>query len=853
MQGNSGLAAKYLGRRLFAAWLLLAMLILALSAFFLASSLRQQTERTRQDVQNMARVLDAQIAGSLEKADLVLLTALDAWSAAHRDGTAETLLDPALKRIQARQSRIVALRITDVDGMVRFGNEGVEASVADREYFVRLRNEPEAGLVVSRPVIGKISGQWAIILARRLSKPDGQFAGVAFASLPLESFRRDFAALELGENASISWRDREFRVVVRVPDLGPLSQPGASQTSSDFFDALAQFPEEGVYVSGESSIDGISRMYAYRFNVDYGFYIHVGMARERYIAPWVRQLEGTLALLLLFWSLSAWAARRMYLYSSDLDRRERMLRTIFDTSDGAIFLVDPQGRIVEANERMSAMWGIPITELIGCEYVELINPAQRELGRSKMLQLMTSEIPHVRLEREYRRRDGSSFWGFLCGRRLLDEAGAFIGLVGLITDIDETRRNAEELDRYRQRLESLVQERTAQAEAARRAAEQANYAKSAFLANVSHEIRTPMNAIVGLAHLLLREQPSAHQAGRLGKIVASAEHLLSIINDVLDISKIESGKLELEHRPFRRAALERKLLDLFGERAAGKGLRYSLELDALPETLLGDFTRLSQALINFVGNAIKFTEQGGVTVRGQVVADEGEHWLVRFEVVDTGIGIPADAVPRLFSAFEQADNSTTRRYGGTGLGLAITRRLAEAMGGEVGVDTLPGQGSAFWMTARLGKISDFAEAAPMLIESGQSIRDFDHARILLVEDEPINREVASDLILELLGVRIDLAVDGQDALRQVAVKQYDLILMDLLMPGMDGLEATRQIRCLPGYAEVPILAMTANAFAEDKARCLAAGMNDHVAKPVEPVRLGESLRFWLGRRLQQGG
>lgn len=360
-----------------------------------------------------------------------------------------------------------------------------------------------------------------------------------------------------------------------------------------------------------------------------------------------------------------------------------------------------------------------------------------------------------------------------------------------------------------------------------------------------------MNAIIGFAHLLRRDGVTPKQADRLDKIMGSAEHLLAIINDVLDISKIESGKLVLESKPFRVVDVVERLVGLCAERAQSKGLAFRTMVGALPPVLVGDCTRLSQALLNYVGNAIKFTEAGTITLRAVVLEEDAHALLVRFEVQDTGIGIADDVLSKLFRPFEQADNSTTRKYGGTGLGLAITQRLAELMGGQAGVISELGAGSTFWLTARFEKVDAAAPGAlaglsgKVEAEGGSRLRS---ARILLVEDDPLNREVAAVLIDEMTGVPVDLAENAEQAIAKVQTTTYDLILMDMLMPGMDGLEATRCIRALPGGATTPIIALTANAFAEDRERCLAAGMNDHLAKPVEPERLQAVLEYWLARR-----
>ncbi len=394
----------------------------------------------------------------------------------------------------------------------------------------------------------------------------------------------------------------------------------------------------------------------------------------------------------------------------------------------------------------------------------------------------------------------------------------------------------------RRRAEILLEEAKIEAEAA-------NRAKSAFLANMSHEIRTPMNAILGLGSLLRLDPLTPTQADRLGKIETAANHLMSLLNDILDLSKIEAERLVLEDMDFALAGVMEQTRALIAEAARAKGLMVTIEGEALPLRVRGDPTRLRQVLLNYAGNAVKFTERGSIVLRARLLEQTAADVLVRFEVVDTGPGVDPAQADRLFDAFEQADTSTTRRHGGTGLGLAITRRLAALMGGETGVDSVPGQGSTFWLTARLERARDAAAAESVVLESPSAFEDssvlgYGGARILLAEDNPLNREVVLAL-LQQSNLVVDVAENGALAFEQARTWRYDLILMDMQMPVMDGLEACRRIRLLPEYASVPILALTANAFGEDRVACLAAGMNEHLVKPVSPEALHAALRRWL--------
>jgi len=382
-------------------------------------------------------------------------------------------------------------------------------------------------------------------------------------------------------------------------------------------------------------------------------------------------------------------------------------------------------------------------------------------------------------------------------------------------------------------------------------AKRANHAKSTFLANMSHELRTPLSGIIGMASLLLKRSEEPKTRDQIGKILSSSNHLLAVINDILDLSKIEANRMSLESAPFTLSGVINNVQNALLLRADGhRGIevRIAIAEELLDRVLTGDPLRLGQILINLLGNAMKFTPHGHATVRADIVSAEGDEVIVRFEVEDTGIGIQPEDQERLFLAFEQADSSTSRRHGGTGLGLAICKRLVELMGGSIGVRSQPGRGSTFWFTVRFSDPHQSSLPLPASASgpaTEETIRvQFGGTRILIADDEPVSQEIAREL-LEHAGLVVDVASDGQEALELSRQNAYALILMDMQMPRMSGTEATRCIRGQSLNTATPILATTANAFDEDRKDCLEAGMNSHLPKPISPAKLYEAVLHWL--------
>ena len=940
--------------------------VIAFSGWLLFHSWQATRDAATQRESVVLIAIQDELSRSLQALDLSLLAAIHGLNmpglAAMDQQSQQAVLFGGAGQVDASQRLI----LTDAAGNIRyrFHSPVLLTNVSDRADFIVQRDHADLGLFFTPPERSWMDHDWILSFSRRITNPDGSFAGVALSRIGLNYFVKLFQALKPGPDGLITLISTDGPLVARVPFHD--QDVGLDASDSNLLQAMAQAPS-GVLES-VSHMDGVRRLYSYGKLPALPFLVAVGIPMADVYWEWLEKSAPLWALQAVLVVISFYLLRRLW---QEYRRRgvaeaearyseQRMQLLLENAEDHAIYLLDPEGRVESWNPGAEKIKGYRRDEIIGRSYAQFFTAEDQRLGEPQRLLAFASEHGHFRGEAIRVRKDGSQFLARVALTAIYDAAGALRGFAKVAHDL--SRRKIEEEQRaimiestatgmlivdedgiitlsnssadsifgypagtlLGQPIDLLVPEGVRASHAAlrtafshgtregmapdrqvsgrrcdgsevmvevtlrrvrtergsivvvsvldstqrlRRAAElaavgereravvaeanarleklsrhltkscererRANEAKSRFLTGVTHELRTPLNGILGYAQLLsLDGDLSPTQSARVQAMQTAGEHLLAMINAVLDLSEIEAGRVEMHPTTIDMPQLARACVDVVRPAAQSKGLALSLCIDpAVPPTIVADPTRLRQVVLNLLGNAVKFTAAGKVTLR---VAPGAAPATFRMEIADTGPGVAPHHQQRLFQEFDRLDVASLGTIEGSGLGLAITARLVHHMAGQIGYADNSGGGSVFWL--------ELPQSAQTQVRRTQTAAPLATARqaklkVLVVDDVAMNRDIAA-AFLRLAGHEVTCVDNGLAAVEAVAAGKFDVVLMDVQMPGMDGLEATREIRALPGpCAGVPIIAITAQAFSEQVTKCKAAGMTGHVAKPFQHTTL----------------
>jgi signal transduction histidine kinase/CheY-like chemotaxis protein len=817
-----------LGRPSAIAWAttcLLLLSIVATAAWVVASERGDAIVRANEVVAQTAASSESELNRALLALDLQLTTLPDVIAPAWR-GPARFDADVAHHAMAAFKDRQLLFNdaaLIDADGRT------LSASLpsSDRNgmrlpasFTARLFSQSVPQLMISDPAISPATTEPSVYMARTVTLPDGRRV-LAVVEVPTTGLAAIIAHGGASRGLGITLERGDGQLLASVPS-------GAGLRSHQVAPPLPEAALQGRPVLAPSRITGAPAIVAARSTLYRSLCITVSLPLSDALLGWQRNrtiiVAATLALIfltLLGGALSQWQFNRL------ADARSALARSV-ETLDQALAVI-PDGFLLCDKDDCVLRWNGRYVEMfpwlkdvvrVGQPFRELL----KAVAETTLLDAPAEERGQWINDRLRMHRAGDGEWERDLGNGLVvfvtDRRTQEGGVVSLFHDVTAAER------------------RLAQA---KMNAEAANQAKSQFLATMSHEIRTPLNAVLGLNELMLHSNLDSQQRRHAELIGSSGRLLLALINDILDVSRIEAGHLQLTSAPFSIRTAAEGVVALMRERAVAKGLALRLEIVPNDDALIqGDAIRIQQILFNLIGNAVKFTDRGSVVVVAAVEPGAGRTLTLRLTVSDTGIGIPESAMATLFDRFTQADSTTMRRYGGSGLGLAITREIVQMMGGTVTTTSTPGLGSRFTI-AIPSRFVERGELVPAATESDAAEAARPALRILVAEDNDVN-QILINAVLTRMGHVVHLVGDGHQAVEAVRCGDYDLVLMDLQMPGMDGMEATHAIRALDGTrAELPIIAMTANAFEEDRQACLAAGMDDYVAKPIDVARLADAI------------
>lgn len=851
-------------RSLVMAILAVNLFVWVLSGFFIYQSRLHYENQMRISTQNLSEVLEKQIAAEFDKISIALFAITEEIEDQLTKGN---INKPRLKNHFTRHYKYLpelnSLMVAGADGTLISGtnfSSSTPVKVSDRDYFIQLQHDPKAGMVISKPLLGRISGKWALITARRVNNPDGSFGGAVIGSVDIEFFTNLFSSLKLDKQSVIALHDTELKVIARYPELGGVgSAIGHKSTAPKFLALIATGNPTGSF-QDRSSFDHIQRYFSYKKITNYPFYIIVAHAYSNFYAPWWADSAKILSLMVLFSLVSFYAFRQTSLkqlaekqafdelnrskleLESQVAKRTEDLRTtnkqltqeLRDHSEAqkllrlseekfsTAFKVSPDsinlnhlsdGIYLEVNQGFTEMTGYSPEEVIGKSSLDLniwVNPQDREQLVSEIKQHGFIE----RLEAQFRCKNGSIFTGQMSARSLIINGEHC--LLNITRDITAQKETERALQQTQQ------------------AAESANQAKSEFLANMSHEIRTPMNGVMGMTQLLRFTELTEEQKEYLDTIDLASKNLLSVINDILDLSKIESGKVELEYTDFSLQLCIKVAVAMVRTKIMEKRLQIDYEFASnLPHLVYGDQLRVKQILLNLLSNAIKFTEQGRISIDVVLLEQQDSQIIVQIVVTDTGIGMSPEVLGKVFDPFTQADSSITRRFGGTGLGLTICNQLAELMGGRIWVESVEGKGSHFYIDLPFA-VSRVTAQTELLTPDFEIIPTSNKPLTVLVADDNHLNQQTTVLLLKKFGHSSRCANNGKMALEEWQEGNIDLILMDIHMPVMGGIEALQAIRALESTAgtHTPIVALTADALKSTEQKLLDKGFDGYLSKPV---------------------
>jgi PAS domain S-box-containing protein len=703
-----------------------------------------------------------------------------------------------------------------------------------RDYFRVPQEHPDRDtLYISKP-FKTISGIYTLNVTRMIPGPDGRFAGVVTVTLDPEYFGALLSSVLYAQDMWVAVVHHEGAIFMSVPDLSGLTgnnlnKPGAFFARHRDSGLKTSIHTGRIYATGQNGMAGFSTVQDDRLKLDNPLVVATSRTKVAIYESWQRDALVDVG---FFCLLALIATSALYLYrkrqkehehdtaqaAAALWAKTEELDRFFSLTLDLLCIDDGHGVFRRLNAAWETTLGYSLDELEGARFLDFVHPDDVTATLAAMEELSVKK-PVLNFVNRYRCKDGSYRWiewsSYPYSAELIYSAAR---------DITERKQTEKKMEEINKSLEQRSEE-----------AEAANKAKSQFLANMSHEIRTPMNGVLGMLHLLQRTGLSQRQRDYVEKVQEASRSLLSILNDILDFSKIEAGKLELEQSPFLLSDVMKNLLVMLSVAANHKKLELHFAIDAdVLFPLLGDALRLQQVLLNLAGNAIKFTERGEVVISVRALKVTPELAELEFAIRDTGIGIAPEMLELIFDGFTQAEASTTRRFGGTGLGLAISRQLVELMGGQLTVESKPGSGSTFRFTVSFACTAmDSAPVQPISTAFDACGGRLTGLRLLVVEDNLIGQQVAQEILMQE-GASVVVAAGGRQGIGLLSrAEPFDAVLMDIQMPEMDGYEATRRIRDELGMATLPIIAMTANALPTDRGRCLAAGMNDHLGKPID--------------------